>query len=86
MFDAATRHLLRRFGKRVRELRTALGMSQEGLAELAGLHRTYIGAVERGEKNISLINLARLASALGQPLEVVLALDSPDSDSTAGEG
>ena len=76
VFDAATRELLKAFGKRVRDLRQSLGVSQEKLAELAGLHRTYIGAVERGEKNISLINLVRLASALGHPLEVVCKLDS----------
>ena len=76
MFDHAARQLLEAFGRRVRYLRMSLGVSQEALAERAGLHRTYIGAVERGEKNISLINIARLASALGQPLKVVCTLDS----------
>ena len=75
MFDAKANRLLEAFGNRVRELRLSLGVSQEKLAELAGLHRTYIGAVERGEKNISLINLARLASALQQPLETVCKLN-----------
>ena len=54
----------RHFGLRVREARLALGFSQEELADVVGLHRTYIGAVERGERNISLRNIVRLARAL----------------------
>jgi transcriptional regulator with XRE-family HTH domain len=56
---------LRAFGSRVRELREQLDLSQEGLAFSAGLHRTYVSSVERGERNISLINICRLADALG---------------------
>lgn len=52
------------FGSRVRELRTALELSQEGLAEAAGLHRNYIGGIERGERNVGLDNIVALASAL----------------------
>lgn len=55
---------LREFGSRVREQRRGKGLSQEGLAEQAGLHRTYIGSVERGERNISLVNILVLAEAL----------------------
>lgn len=55
---------LKRFGDRVRSLRTRLGLSQEALAAKAGIHRTYIGGVERGERNISLKNIIRLAAAL----------------------
>jgi transcriptional regulator with XRE-family HTH domain len=53
-----------RFGKRLREVRTKKGISQERLAEKAGLHRTYVSSVERGERNISLINIESLAAAL----------------------
>lgn len=52
------------FGRRVRELRTALGISQEDLADRCDLHRTYIGSVERGERNVSLRNIVRIAQAL----------------------
>ena len=51
-------------GKAVRERRHALGFSQEALAERAGLHWTYIGGIERGERNVSLINIVRVARAL----------------------
>ena len=52
------------FGANVKAIRLKLGLSQERLAELSGLHRTYIGAVERGERNITLLNAERIASAL----------------------
>ena len=53
------------FGRRVRAAREALGLSQEKLAALAGLHWTYIGQIERGKRNIGLRNALRLADALG---------------------
>ena len=52
------------FGERVLLLRRRQGLSQEQLARKSGLHRTYIGGVERGERNISLVNIHRLADAL----------------------
>jgi transcriptional regulator with XRE-family HTH domain len=53
--------VLKQFGKRVRELRQEKGVSQEELAELSGFHRNYIGMLERGERNISLKNIAIIA-------------------------
>lgn len=57
-----------RFGQRLREVRRKAGLSQERLADLAGLHRTYVSGVERGLRNISLENIDRLAGALGVEL------------------
>ena len=57
-----------RFGERLREIRTKKGVSQEALAEQAGLHRTYVSSIERGERNISIVNIAKLAEALGVPI------------------
>ena len=56
--------ILIQFGNRVKELRKANDMSQEDLADAAGLHRTYIGMIERAEKNITLENIKKIAKAL----------------------
>lgn len=56
--------LLRAFGDTIRARRTELGLSQEALAHEVGLHRTYIGGVERGERNVALVNIFRLAETL----------------------
>lgn len=56
---------LQQLGARVRRRRAKRGLSQEKLGFEAGVHRTFVGAVERGEVNISLVNLLRLAGALG---------------------
>jgi transcriptional regulator with XRE-family HTH domain len=64
--------LLIALGKRVHDLRAAKGWSQEEFAHVGGLHRTYIGQVERGEKNISFGNLVKLAKALGLTLPDLL--------------
>lgn len=58
------KELLITFGRKVQEYRKELGISQEELAFRAGFHRTYIGMIERGERNISLSNLDKLANAL----------------------
>lgn len=55
---------LKRLGRRIRDAREGSGLSQEQLAERCGLHRTYIGGVERGERNIGVLNLLQIARAL----------------------
>ena len=54
----------KKFGDKMRSIRKENGLSQEALADVAGLHRTYIGAIERGEQNISLDNINKIAKAL----------------------
>jgi len=61
------------FGKAVRTRRRAMRMSQEEFAERAGVHRTYMGDVERGERNIALINILKIAKALGVKASVLIA-------------
>lgn len=58
------REILIKFGKKVREERNKLGLSQEELAARAGVHRTYIGMIERAEKNITLENIQKVCKAL----------------------
>lgn len=65
MDNANERKVKKRFGERIRQIRKNNGLSQEALALACGLDRTYIGGVERGERNISLINIYKIASALG---------------------
>lgn len=60
----ATTRIRKKFGKTVRKLRTAKGYSQESFADAVDLHRTYIGAIERGEQNVSLDNIEKIAKAL----------------------
>jgi transcriptional regulator with XRE-family HTH domain len=61
------------FGQAVRKLRLAKEISQEKLAELAEIHRTYIGDVERGTRNISLLNMSKIAAALDVPLSRLIS-------------
>ncbi|MCJ7666876.1 MAG: helix-turn-helix domain-containing protein [Anaerolineae bacterium] len=62
------------FGRRLRELRQQQGLSQEELAFRAGLHRTYVGGIERGERNVTLKNIQRLADALGVDIRALFEL------------
>ena len=69
------REILIKFGKKVREERARLGLSQEELASRAGVHRTYIGMIERAEKNITLENIEKIARALKSPLDKLMDLE-----------
>jgi transcriptional regulator with XRE-family HTH domain len=60
----AKKEELLEFGKRLRKIRREKGYSQEKLAEIASLHRNYIGMIERGERTVSLLNIKKLARAL----------------------
>jgi len=60
------------FASNLRKARLAKGLSQEDLGELTGLHRTYVGSVERGERNVSIDNMERFAEALGRTLASLL--------------
>ena len=60
------------FADSLRKARLAKGLSQEDLAELAGLHRTYVGSIERAERNVSIDNMEKLAAAAGLPLSTML--------------
>lgn len=60
-----TQDVQQRFGERLREVRKRAGFTKEGLAEAAGLDRSYCGSVERGERNVALRNIEALADALG---------------------
>jgi len=66
------------FATKLRNLREAQGISQEKLAEIAELHRTYVGSVERGERNISVDNMDKLAAAVGCSLVELLTNDEEE--------
>lgn len=70
-YSANEQAVMRKLGVRVRQLRDERNVSQERLAELANIHRTYISSIERGQQNISLTILIRLADSLGVSLETL---------------
>lgn len=68
--------LQRRLGRHLQEHRLRLGLSQEGFAERLAMHRTYIGSIERGERNLTLRSVERLAAELGlDPLDLLRSVD-----------
>jgi transcriptional regulator with XRE-family HTH domain len=62
-------------GRRIRLLRKQEGYSQEEFADLVGLHRTYIGAIERGERNVSIDNIAKMANGLDLKISFLLEIE-----------
>ena len=73
-------NLLRTVGNTVREMRLAKGWSQEELSFNCGLHRTYVGAVERGERNLTLLSLQKIADALGLPMTALFTEQEEGAD------
>ncbi|PHQ64617.1 MAG: transcriptional regulator [Sulfurimonas sp.] len=73
------KHLIIQFGLKIRELREAKGISQEKLALSTGFHRTYIGMIERGERNISLSNMAVFAKVFELDLSELLDFKKANS-------
>ncbi len=68
--------LLKEFGDRIRFLRTQEKLSQEKLSHITGFHRTYIGMIERGERNISLTNMAIFAKSFKMTIDELLKFDN----------
>jgi transcriptional regulator with XRE-family HTH domain len=66
------RRFLQRLGARLREMRLSRRLTQAQLAEACGLHRTFIGSVERGERNVAILSLRRIAKALRVPVTALL--------------
>lgn len=65
--------ICKRFGRQLRQLREGMGLSQEAFADRCGLDRTYISGIERGKRNPSLRNVAKIADALRLPLSKIFA-------------
>ena len=76
MAQSTGNSIQQKFGERVRALRTAKGYSQEELAFKAGVHRTYLGGIERGERNPLLKNIGAIAKALGVALSELFLLEA----------
>ena len=68
-----------RFGEKLREARSRRAITQETLADLSGLHRTYVSSVERGERNVSIQTIARFAEALGITMAELMPEPPPKS-------
>lgn len=74
-FNIMSREILIKFGNKVREERLKQNLSQEAFADKIGVHRTYIGMIERAEKNITLLNIQKLANALGISISELMNLE-----------
>ena len=66
------KQILKQFGKRVQALREKKGWTQDELGKKANLHRTYVGSIERGERNVSLVNVEKIAQAFNTPVNSLL--------------
>jgi transcriptional regulator with XRE-family HTH domain len=71
--EGLTEPLLKALGRRIRELRTERGYSQEGFADKCGVHRTFMGTIERGESNLSFQNIVKVTAALDVTLSALFA-------------
>ena len=69
------KEILVKFGNKVRTERLKQHLSQEAFADKAGVHRTYIGMIERAEKNVTLITIEKIAATLGMPINELMKLD-----------
>lgn len=69
------KEILIKFGNKVRQERLKRGLSQEDFAEIVGVHRTYIGMIERAEKNITLVNIEKIAKAFRIPVNELLVFE-----------
>ncbi|MBI3977020.1 MAG: helix-turn-helix transcriptional regulator [Chloroflexi bacterium] len=80
MSEQVQRDVRVRFGAAVRRRRLELGISQEELADRAGLHRTYVADVERGARNISLVSIEKLAKGLSLPISLLFSNYGVEAD------
>ena len=81
LFRMPDKQLLTNFGNRIRHLRTKRGLSQEQLAELTAFHRTYIGMIERGERNLSLSNIGVFAKVFEMSISELMDFGTEGGDS-----
>ncbi len=75
---------LQKIGTRIKSLREQRGWSQEQFSFKSGLHRTYIGGIERGERNISVLNLKKIATTLEVPITKLFEFENKENKETGG--
>ena len=71
-YISSEKEILVAFGLKMKNIRLSLNLSQEEMAELCGLHRTYIGSMERGERNISILNIVKICKSIKYPPDKIL--------------